>query len=189
MNFVKIKPSKFIMGSPKTEAGRWDDEVQREVEIKDEFEIMDCPVTNDDWYQNCTLERPKFGTFPKIDVSFDDVAEFIKNLNHQDDGYIYRLPTEEEWEYCCRAGTTTAYSFGDDPNKLEEYAWFWNNSERKAHPVGEKKPNPWGLYDMHGNIWEWTSSLYDPSGSHRVIRGGSWNVGAQDLRSASRYDA
>ncbi len=123
-------------------------------------------------------------------------------------GDFYRLPSEAEWEYACRAGTTTAYSFGDDPEMLDEYAWFDDNSDYQRHPVGEKKPNPWGLYDMHGNVAEWVLDQYDEAGYQhiesgksqnaksvinwpttpdpRVVRGGSWELFADDCRSAAR---
>ncbi|MFO0901628.1 MAG: formylglycine-generating enzyme family protein [Pirellulales bacterium] len=119
-------------------------------------------------------------------------------------GRYYRLPTEAEWEYACRAGTTTAYSFGDDAEKLGEYAWNVDNSEDKYHPVGKKKPNPWGLHDMHGNVSEWVLDQYQPHYSlfteklsvnpllvpktewGRVVRGGSWDAEAVKLRSAAR---
>lgn len=119
-------------------------------------------------------------------------------------GYFYRLPTEAEWEYACRAGSQTSYYFGDDPNQLNEYAWFYKNSQGIYHKVGEKKPNAWGLYDMHGNVAEWTLDQFD-SGSYldrkngvinplvsaekkypRSVRGGSYDDDPIDLRSASR---
>ena len=119
--------------------------------------------------------------------------------NFDADGY--RLPTEAEWEYACRVGTDTKYSFGSDPAKLSSYAWFKENSNKTPHPVGGKKPNPWGLYDMHGNVWEWSNDIYSESydpkagenptgpaeGDERVLRGGGWNVGAESCRSSARY--
>ncbi|MBI3294135.1 MAG: formylglycine-generating enzyme family protein [Deltaproteobacteria bacterium] len=101
------------------------------------------------------------------------------------DSCQYRLPTEEEWEYAARGGTSTDYSFGNDPSLLPEYGWFAGNVQKAPHGVAQLKKNPFGLYDMHGNVWEWTMTLH---GSDRVFRGGSWNNGASNLRSASRDD-
>jgi formylglycine-generating enzyme required for sulfatase activity len=122
-------------------------------------------------------------------------------------GKAYRLPTEAEWEYACRAGTRTAYSFGNDPAELGEYAWYFEISNDKPHPVGKKKPNAWGLYDMHGNAAEWCLDHYDPmyyssfaAGKPviapvllptekryaHVVRGGSWDDDPEMLRSAAR---
>jgi formylglycine-generating enzyme required for sulfatase activity len=122
-------------------------------------------------------------------------------------GQFFRLPSEAEWEYACRAGTTTAYSFGDDPAKLGEYAWYFDNAGETTHKIGEKKPNPWGLYDMHGNVGEWVLDAYTPDGYQRlegkttkaadaiawptklyprVVRGGSWDEDPDRLRSAAR---
>jgi len=113
----------------------------------------------------------------------------------------YRLPTEAEWEYACRAGTTTKYSFGNDARKLKAYTWFAGNSSGKTHPVGQKKPNPWGLYDMHGNVAEWCSDFYSENyyghspqknpkgpakGKERVLRGGAWNSTADSIRTSAR---
>jgi formylglycine-generating enzyme required for sulfatase activity len=128
------------------------------------------------------------------------VQEFINKLNQMESTNKYRLPTEAEWEYACRAETETAYSF-KEVDKLGDYAWYYANSEAHTHPVGQKKPNDWGLYDMHGNVYEWcqdywyddypANSVADPkgpdNGKYRVLRGGSWNHRAEDLRSANRH--
>ena len=113
----------------------------------------------------------------------------------------FRLPTEAEWEYACRAGSTTRFSFGDDEGKLGEYAWYSKNSSRSIHPAGQKRSNNWGLYDMYGNVWEWCQDWYgeypswpetDPQGpswgAGRVVRGGGWCYYAQTCRSATRVD-
>ena len=121
-------------------------------------------------------------------------------LNRNEGVNMYRLPTEAEWEYAVRAGTRTAYSFGDDASQLGVHAWYGANSDSKTHPVGQKQPNGWGLFDMHGNVWEWVADWYgdyphgavtDPrgprSGALRVYRGGSWLNGARYCRAANRY--
>ncbi len=140
---------------------------------------------------------------PVEKVNWDDAVEFCRKLSElpaeKEAGNVYRLPTEAEWEYACRAGTTTKYSFGDDESDLEDYPWYDSNSADKTHPVGSKQPNAWGLYDMHGNVREWcrdrfgdypSGSVTDPSGatsgSFRVIRGGCWYFTAEYCRSAYR---
>jgi formylglycine-generating enzyme required for sulfatase activity len=138
------------------------------------------------------IHRPVEGTAAQPVVEWDRTA----------DGY--RLPTEAEWEYACRAETETAYSFGDDVTQLGDHAWFYENSERRTHAVGGKKPNGWGLYDFHGNVWEWCWDWYEdekvtadkrvtfadpvgpPSGSWRILRGGAFSKGPRNLRSADR---
>jgi len=137
---------------------------------------------------------------PVESVSWHDTQEFITKLNQKDDK-IYRLPTEAEWEYACRAGTSTIYYTGNSVDDLDRAGWYSGNSGNKTHPVGEKETNAWGLYDMHGNVWEWCQDWYGdypsgsvtdpiglPKGSFRVIRGGSWYSAAQSCRSASRPD-
>jgi formylglycine-generating enzyme required for sulfatase activity len=142
--------------------------------------------------------------YPVERVSWEDAVEFCKQLSELPEekkaGRVYRLPTEAEWEYACRAGSKAAYSFGANSKTLGDYAWFVDNSGEQTHPVGEKKANAWGLYDMHGNVWEWCSDWYgeyskgavsDPSGPsedvYRVIRRGGWYNVAADCRSAVRY--
>ena len=121
-------------------------------------------------------------------VSWFDAQSFCQKLS-QITGKTYRLPTETEWEYACRAGTTTRYYFGDDTNQFQlgDYAWYDGNSNNTTHPVGEKLPNAWEIYDMHGNVWEWCMDLWDKRLSFhekRVLRGGSWNNDLRYCRSA-----
>ena len=137
---------------------------------------------------------------PMEKVNWDDAVAFCQMLSRRE-GMTYRLPTEAEWEYACGAGSQAAYCFGDDEGALAEYAWFDGNSEGKTHPVGQKKPNAWGLYDMHGNVWEWCADGYDagyyakspaedpkgPAADGRVLRGGSWYNVPGNSRSACRY--
>lgn len=141
--------------------------------------------------------------FPAVNITQLAASKFCEWLSAKT-GNFYRLPTEAEWEYACRAGTTTAYHFGDDISLLDEYAWHYDNSDVTYHKGGQKKPNPWGLYDMHGNVAEWTLDQYDPSGYvNRIdavdnplviaksrypvtVRGGSWDDEGHALRSAAR---
>jgi formylglycine-generating enzyme required for sulfatase activity len=199
MKFVKIPSGSFLMGS---DFGYADEKPVHKVDIKG-FEIMDCPVTNFDW---CNILGIKLNNetdnYPKTNVSWNDVQEFIVKLNEMEGGDEYRLPSAAEWEYACRAGTTTRYSFGDSESDLGDYAWYGDNSGDKAQPVCQKQPNPWGLYDMHGNVCEWCQDKWhhnykgapvdgsawesDDNDTHRVLRGGSWNNDAGRCRSASR---
>jgi formylglycine-generating enzyme required for sulfatase activity len=205
MEFVSIPAGAFEMGSPSNDADRYDDEGPvHQVTIKKAFYMGSYEVTQAQW-RAVMGDNPSYYTgdddLPVETVSWDDVQEFIKKLNAKEGTDKYRLPSEAEWEYACRAGTTTRYSFGDSDSKLGEYAWYYDNSGSKTHPVGQKKPNPWGLYDMHGNIWEWVQDTYHSdyngapadgsawagSGADRVNRGGSWSSYARYCRSAIRY--
>lgn len=155
-------------------------------------------------YTDMTFGMGK-GGYPAICMTQHACRTFCQWLSVKT-GRYYRLPTEAEWEYACRAGTTTAYSFGDDPAELGNYAWFVDNSEEKYQKVGKKKPNPWGLYDMHGNVAEWVLDQYDPkyyglfSGKiiknplnvpkteyPRVVRGGGWDSKPERCRAAVRW--
>ncbi len=159
-----------------------------EVRIDQDFYLGKYQVTQQQWEAVMGNNPSNFkgGSLPVETVSWDDAQIFIQKLNQLSGKKNYRLPTEGEWEYACRAGSTSDYYFGDNESQLGEYAWYDGNSGATTHPVGQKKPNEWGLYDMAGNVWEWTDSWYDSSHSYRVIRGGSWYYGAERCRSVYR---
>lgn len=202
MTFKLIKPGSFMMGSPRNEAKREIDEVLHKVTLTKGFYIQTTEVTQAQWAA-LMKNNPSFfyecgHECPVESVSWSDVHKFINQLNEKEYGRRYRLPTEAEWEYAARAGTSTAYSFGKDSNKLKDYAWYNGNAD-KIQPVAGKKPNAWGLYDMYGNVWEWCQDWYGdylledveepwgPSdGLYRVKRGGSWVRNASRCRSAFR---
>ncbi len=156
-------------------------------------------------YTPMDFEMGRRGGYPAISMTQHAAKRYCEWLSAKT-GHYYRLPTEAEWEYACRAGTTTAYSFGDDPGELGDYAWYFDNANEKYQKVGKKKPNPWGLYDMHGNVGEWVIDKYEadfyaktaaqgdvvnpvciPDTEHpRIVRGGGWDSDAPDCRSAAR---
>ena len=189
MKMILIRPGKFVMGDRI--------EGRHEVTLSKPFYMGVTEVTQAQ-YQAIMGTNPslfKGATNPVDMVSWNDAAEFCKKLSEKT-RQTFRLPTEAEWEYACRAGTQTAFSFGDDPSTLGDYAWWAMNSGETPHPVGQKKPNAWGLYDTHGNVWEWCADWWgeypkgpitDPSGPAtaslglRVLRGGSWSFGVADL--------
>jgi formylglycine-generating enzyme required for sulfatase activity len=206
MKFRLIQPGTFMMGSPESELGRYSDEGQHQVTLTKQYYMGNYPVTQSEYARIMGSNPSQFkgDCHPVEQVSWEDATEFLKKLNGLSEertaGRFYRLPTESEWEYACRAGSSRAYCFGEDEARLGEYAWYGKNSGNKTHPVGQKKPNAWGLYDMHGNVWECCSDWFgeypsgavtDPTGastgSSRVRRGGGWNFGAANCRSASRY--
>lgn len=204
MEFVQIPAGEFNMGSPSNEAGRYDDEGPvHQVKISNAFFMGKYEVTQKQWREVMGTNPSYFkgDNLPVEQVSWNDAQDFINKLNEKEGGNKYRLPTEAEWEYAVRAGTTTRFSFGDYESILGDYAWYDSKSGSKTHDVGQKKPNPWGLYDMHGNVWEWVQDIYHNSysgaptdgsawegdGSSRVVRGGYWYDLTRCCRSASRY--
>ncbi len=190
LDLVLIPAGRFDIGSPAGEQGRRDNEVQKTVTIEKPFWLGKYEVTQEQW-QAMMGNNPAWfkGTKnPAESVSWDDCQTFLAKINGKVAGRVFRLPTEAEWEWACRAGAATRFSFGDADAELGEYAWHPSNSERRTHPVGQKKPNAWGLHDMHGNVWEWCASPYtdrfdgseskgeDAPSPLRVLRGGSWSA-------------
>ena len=203
MEFIRIPAGTFMMGSPDSATEAFDNEKPaHRVTISQPFYLGKYPVTQAQWEVVMGNNPSRFKGNPNLpveSVSWNDVPAFMRKLNEREGGRAYRLPTEAEWEYACRAGTTTIYSFGNDAAQLGDYAWYNENSGGETHPVGEKQPNPWGLYDMHGNVWEWVQDWYSPytaeavtdpigpaTGAARVIRGGGWVSSARFARSAYR---
>jgi len=203
MEFVRVPAGSFDMGSPPEEPGRDLDEGPRHrVEIS-AFYLGKYEVTQAQW-QKVMGKNPSFfkgdPMLPVENVSWNSVQKFIRILNRKT-GFDFRLPTEAEWEYACRAGTRTLFFSGDDEKSLGEYAWFNVNSGEETHPVGMLKPNAFGLYDMHGNVSEWVGDgrrgylskpVKDPDGGmpgkKAMHRGGCWLYPARYLRSANRMD-
>ncbi|HIL19188.1 MAG TPA: formylglycine-generating enzyme family protein, partial [Gammaproteobacteria bacterium] len=228
MTFVHIRSGTFLMGTSVKETGEFKetgeygiglkpdtDEAQHAVTITENFCMQTTVVTQRQWNKLMGTEPwqgwffnksyvQKGANYPASYVSWNDAVAFCEILSKQE-GKTYRLPTEAEWEYACRAGTKTIWSFGNDENVLDDYAWHsgnsWDIGETHAHQVGLKKPNAFGLYDMHGNVYEWCYDYYDEnyykqspekdptgpaSGSCRVLRGGSWGTNSRLSRSAFR---
>jgi len=210
MKFVYIQPGTFMMGSPPYEPGRYDDEILHKVTLTKGFYMQTTQVTQRQWKAIMGNNPSRFkdcDNCPVEQVSWNDVQKFINKLNRKEGTDKYRLPTEAEWEYAWRAGTTTPFSFGrclstDQANYNGNYPLEGcpkGQYREKTVPVGSFAPNAWGIYDMHGNVWEWcqysndaiymseqTDPIYTGSGSPRVIRGGSWYRYAQFCRSANR---
>ncbi|MFO0011431.1 MAG: formylglycine-generating enzyme family protein [Planctomycetota bacterium] len=213
MKLVLIPKGTFQMGSPRGEERRENKEQQHQVTISNDYYLGVTEVTqgqyekvmgtNPSYFQKRFIRESDSSMYPVERVLWEDAVEFCKKLSDLPEekkaGRVYRLPTEAEWEYACRAGSTTAFHFGESPEQLGDYAWYFDNSGYCTHPVALKKPNAWGLYDMHGNVWEWCSDWYDEypkgtvsdptgpkEGSSRVNRGGSWFYEAANCRSAFR---
>lgn len=229
MQLIYIAPGTFLMGSPPSEEGHRHDETLHRVTLRQGFYISETEVTQAQWIKLMHVNPSAFkecgDDCPVDNVSWNDCQLFIKKLNQAEETDQYRLPTEAEWEYACKAGSQTAFCNGDitvigcemDPN-LSRVGWYCGNSGQrepvsdfKPHPVKLKKPNAWGLYDMHGNAQEWCldacrsrswwttkigvftatykDGIIDPlstKGDRRVFRGGGWNSSAKYCRSSSR---
>jgi sulfatase modifying factor 1 len=214
MKLKLIPAGTFMMGSPEGEPDRRENERQHKVTISKAFYMQTTEVTQGQWKALMGTEPWKGHEFskyvkeglnyPAVYVTWNDAIAYCKKLSEKE-GKTYRLPTEAEWEYACRAGTKTTRSFGNDESALDFFAWYIKNTrdigEKYAHQVGLKKPNTFGLYDMHGNVLEWCYDYYgedyykqspelDPRGPAqgplRVLRGGSWNDFTRDTRSAGR---
>ena len=206
LEFVRVQPGEFVMG---TETGEANERPQHRVRITKAFELGKYEVTQAQWEAVMKENTSQFQgrDLPVDSVSWNSAEDFVKRLTAMDAAHSYRLPTEAEWEYAARAGTT-----GDYAGDLDAMGWYYSNSESRTHPVGQKKPNAWGLYDMHGNVWEWCQDWYqanaysesaaaDPrgpaDGATKVLRGGSWGSNAGfnrvtcrvsfDPRSQNRY--
>src|SRR3990172_4480542 len=180
MKFVLIPAGEFDMGSPPDEWGGFDTEIPfHHVRISKPFYLGIYPVTQMEWKAIMGENTSRFidDDLPVENVSWSDVQKYIKKLNEKEGTTKYRLPSEAEWEYAARAGTKTRYSFGDEESRLGRYAWYADNSGNETHPVGEKKPNPWGLYDMHGNVWEWVQDRWHNNYDGAPADGSSWESG------------
>ncbi|MCG3149017.1 MAG: Hercynine oxygenase [Verrucomicrobiae bacterium] len=199
MEFVLIPPGSFMMGS---ESGDIDEKPVHKVTFRHAFYLGKYEVTQEQWESVIGTNPSNFkGTKKPVErVSWDDCQKFFARLKEKLPKQTFRLPTEAEWEYACRAGAHTLYGFGDDEPSLRQYAWYSESSPPSTHPVGEKKSNAWGLYDMHGNVWEWcvdwygdysasdkTNPVGPDSGQNRVLRGGACYNKASALRTANRY--
>ena len=204
MKLVLIPAGEFPMGSPDSEVGRDTDEGPRQrVQITRPFYLGVHEVTQAK-YQAVMGSNPSHfvgRTLPVESVSWDDATEYCRTLSVSENR-TYRLPTEAEWEYACRAGATATYVFGDDPSKLGAYAWFDENADDRSHDVGQKHSNPFGLYDIHGNVFEWcadggyardddatfpTADSTGPAGGDfRAVRGGGYDTPASGCRAANR---
>jgi formylglycine-generating enzyme required for sulfatase activity len=203
MEFKPIPAGTFMMGDANSTLSKQ----PHQVTLTQAFELGVYEVTQEQYEAVMGTNPSEFKgpQNPVEQVNWDDAVEFCRKLSalpaEKAAGYVYRLPTEAEWEYACRGGTTTEYSFGDSDSELGDYAWYDKNSGDKTHPVGGKKPNAWGMYDMHGNVFEWcqdwsdaypSDAVTDPtgaaSGGSRVCRGGSWYNPSFPCRSASIWN-
>lgn len=225
--FAPIQAGDFFMGSPENEPGRNSDEALHKVVLTKDFEIQVTEVTQQQYFlvtgvnpysmhdaRECPTDYQEINGIPLCPnnpvagVSWRMTQEFIEKINSKSVEYVYRLPTEAEWEYTARAGTSESYFFGNDSSLLGNFAWSYPNAADEYNPLGrshavaQKGSNPHGIYDIYGNVDEWVSDWYGPystfaqidpmgptSGSERVLRGGGWTVSPRSMRSANRQYA
>jgi len=205
LEMVLIPAGDFMMGSPESDGpANSDEKPQHRVRITRPFYLGKYLVTQEQW-QETMGSNPSIvhgPNKPADNVSWEDCQQFCDALNKKPHpGGKFMLPTEAQWEYACRAGSTTSFCFGNDETELKEYAWYFENSHLQSHPIGTIRPNVWGLYDMHGNVCEWCQDWYgrdyyansptdDPTGpaagSERTFRGGGWDHSARSCRSVHR---
>ncbi|MDR1165661.1 MAG: formylglycine-generating enzyme family protein [Deltaproteobacteria bacterium] len=205
MEFVLIPAGIFTMGEWEDEASNPDELPRHEVEITTPFYLGKFEVTQDQWMSVMGANPSEFRgqDHPVDNVSWNDAQNFLRRLNQKENTDRYRLPSEAEWEYSVRAGSDSIFFFGGERSSLGKFAWFVANADEKTHPVGLKNPNPWGLFDVYGNVWEWVndwfsedyyadSPLKDPLGpsetGHKSMRGGSIEFEAGVCRSANRIN-
>ena len=196
MEFVKIPSGSFMMGRDAAFEDGDSAELPLHKKHVGAFSMQTTEVTQTQWVRVMGSNPSKFKgrNNPVENVSYYDVQRFIKKLNKLEGTNAYRLPTEAEWEYAARSGSNSTYVCGDDKGCIGSYAWYDGNSADRTHPVAQKRANRWGLYDISGNVWEWTSSCYTQNynrgcyegGKYKVIRGGSWINYAYDIRLANR---
>ena len=201
IDLVKIMPGEFMMGSPASEIGHNDNEKPiRKVQITNAYYIGKYELTQAQfWAFEKDIEADKdANNLPVTQIKYSQAITYCQRLSDTLNLKV-RLPTEAEWEYACRAGTTTRFNTGESETDLEESAWFKKNAEGKVHAVGQKRPNEWGLFDMHGNAWEYCHDFIEDyqnlaeinpvglvSPTRGAMRGGGWMHGAEYCRSASR---
>lgn len=204
MHFVLIPAGRFEMGRPILPSDYSASEIQHSVTLSRPFYMQTTPVTQAQWEAVMGNNPSKFTGDPHLpvdSVSWRATQSFLQTLNQRSEPTEnpYRLPSEAEWEFACRAGSRSKFFFGEDPAELVDYAWFEKNAGKRTHPVAEKLPNPWNLYDLYGNVWEWVQDRYadypvldvtDPTGpekgSQRVLRGGCYLIGDYRCHSVAR---
>jgi formylglycine-generating enzyme required for sulfatase activity len=200
MEFVSLPAGEFMMGcSPEDAECRSNEKPAHRIRLERPLRIQKYEVTQDQWRDVMGNNPSEYegGDLPVHNVNWNDIERYLEKLNNRGDGFHYRLPTEAEWEYAARAGKTAPY-----PGPIDAIAWYNANANHVPHAVGAKHPNPWGLYDMNGNVWEWVSDWFDAnyyasspavnpkgpsSGTQHVVRGGSFSDNAAFARVSNRF--